>query len=62
MFSAVCFSVVIHGYYGLAGITDPQQLDDAKGFMMFWGFLGVIGVASGAGSWWLIRKQPEDGQ
>jgi hypothetical protein len=30
--------------------------------MMFWAFLGAIGVASGAGSWWLIRNQPEDRQ
>jgi len=57
IFAAVCFSVVIHGYYGLAEITDPKQLDDAKGFMMFWAFLGAIGVASGAGSWWLIRNE-----
>jgi hypothetical protein len=56
----VCFSVVIHGYYGLADITDPKVLADAKGFMMFWAFLGAIGVACGAGSWWLIRNQPED--
>jgi len=54
--------VVIHGYYGLGGITDAQQLEDAKGFMMYWAFLGVIGVACGAGSWWLIRDQPENGE
>ncbi|HXI37471.1 MAG TPA: hypothetical protein VNH80_11220 [Burkholderiales bacterium] len=60
IFAAVCFAVVIHGYYGLGDIADPQQLADAKGFMMFWAFLGAIGVASGAGSWWLIRKQAED--
>ena len=53
---------MIQGYYGLDGITDPQQRDDAKGFMMFWGFLGTIGIVCGAGSWWLIRNQPEDGR
>ena len=58
----MCFAVVIHGYYGLDDLKDPQQLADARGFMMFWAFLGAIGVASGAGSWWLIRNQPEDGK
>jgi len=56
----VCFGVALTGYQALDGITDPTQLSDAKGFAMFWAFLGVIGVACGAGSWWLIRQQPEE--
>ena len=60
IFAAVCFGVAINGYLSLGEIADPTQLSDAKGFIMFWAFLGSIGVASGAGSWWLIRNQPED--
>ena len=56
VFSLVCFAVAITGFTSLEGITDPAQLSDAKGFAAFWAFLGVVGVAIGAMTWWVVRE------
>ncbi len=60
VFSLVCFGVAIQGFTSLDGISDPEQLADAKGFAWFWAFLGAVGVASGLGSHWIARTAKED--
>jgi hypothetical protein len=55
IFAAVCFSVAITGFSSLGEITDPVQLSDAKGFAMFWAFLGSVGVLFGALGVWIAR-------
>ena len=61
IFAAVCFSVAITGFVSMGDIQDATQLSDAKGFAWFWAFLGLVGVACGAGSHWIARTQKEDG-
>ena len=60
IFASVCLGVAIKGFMSLDDIADPTQLADAKGFAGFWAFLGVVGVACGAGSLWIARTQKED--
>jgi hypothetical protein len=60
LFAVACFCVAITGFTSLGEITDAQQLDDARGFAWFWAFLGVVGVAIGAASAWIVRTQEDD--
>jgi hypothetical protein len=60
IFVVVCFGVAITGYSSLGDIADPVQAADAKGFALFWAFLGTIAVALGAGSLWLLKTGKRD--
>lgn len=51
VFALVCFGVAAHGFISLREITDPQLASDAKGFALFWAFLGAVA----AGIAWLSR-------
>ena len=61
IFALVCFGVAIKGFTSIGEITDPVLKADAKGFAWFWAFLGMVGVAFGALSLWIIRTQKDDG-
>ena len=57
IFALVCFGVAISGLNAIGEMTDPVQIADARGFAMFWAFLGFIAVIMGAVSWWIVRTQ-----
>jgi hypothetical protein len=59
LFALVCFGVAITGFSSLGEMTDPVQRADARGFAWFWAFLGTIGVAFGAVSFWIVRTQKD---
>lgn len=56
-FALICLGFAVHGFVQTGEITDPQQLADARGYVMFWLFLFAIAVASGVLSWWLMAEQ-----
>ena len=58
-FAFVCLCVAWSGFSALGEITDPQTLEDARGFAWFWLFLAGVGAAAGVGSWWLVRHSPD---
>ena len=60
VFAVVCYGVALQGYLSLDEIADPQQLSDAKGFALFWAFLGTIGVVFGALGVWIVRTSREE--
>ena len=60
IFASVCFGVAVQGFMSLEELTDPAQRSDAKGFALYWAFLGVIGLACGALSWWIMRTEGKD--
>ena len=62
VFTVLCYGVAITGFTSLAGITDPAQAADAKGFAWFWTFLGTVALACALGAWWVVRSTPTDGQ
>ncbi len=59
IFAIICFSVAITGFNALGSITDPVQAADAKGFAMFWAFLGAIAVVFGALGVWMVRTHKD---
>ena len=56
-FAIICFGVAITGFVSVGDLTDAAQTADAKGYALFWTFLGAIAVATGTVSWWLLRTQ-----
>ena len=57
IFAAVTLSVAVSGFIGLRDITDPTQAADARGFALFWTFLGAIAIGLGSLAWWIERSQ-----
>ena len=60
IFAIICLGVAMTGFTSLAGIADPTQLADAKGFAWFWAFLGIVAAAFGLLAWWMVRTQKHD--
>jgi hypothetical protein len=56
-FTLLCLGVAVNGMFSLGEITEEAQLSAARGFIGFWLFLALISVASGAGCWWLMKRQ-----
>jgi hypothetical protein len=57
IFAIACFAVAISGFSSLGELQDPVQVSDARGFAIFWAFLGSIGAALGGISWWIAKTQ-----
>ena len=53
----VSLAVAVSGFIGLGDITDPTQASDARGFALFWAFLGAIAIGLGSLAWWIERSQ-----
>jgi hypothetical protein len=51
IFAAICLGVAITGFTSLGNLTDPQAIEDAKGFAWFWAFLGSVALALGLLAW-----------
>lgn len=60
IFAVACFCVAVLELNAIGEMTDPAQIADAKGYAMFWTFLGVVAVVMGALSVWIIRTQKND--
>jgi hypothetical protein len=60
IFAAICLVVAITGFTSLSDITDPAQLDDARGFAWFWAFLASVAIGLGLLAWWLTRDRRQD--
>lgn len=52
-----CFFGTYKGLSALPGIADPAMLKDAKGFAIFWAFLGVVFLGISVLSW---KSMPAD--
>jgi hypothetical protein len=57
IFAVACFAVSIAGFSAIGELKDPAQISDARGFAMFWAFLGLVAVALGAVSVWMVKTQ-----
>jgi hypothetical protein len=47
----------VFGWLQLGDMPPGQERDDARGYVMFWMFLGAIGVACAMVSWWIARTE-----
>jgi hypothetical protein len=59
-FAVLCLCFAINGFMSLGGITDPEQLSDARGFAWFWTFLASVAIVFGLLSWWIMRTGREE--
>ena len=57
VFAVVCFGVAYDGFAHLDAMSDDAARSDARGFALFWLFLGAVGLASGFASWWTIHHE-----
>ena len=55
--AVLCLGVAITGFTSLGGITDPDQIADAKGFAWFWTFLASVAIGLRLLALWLTRTQ-----
>lgn len=60
LFALVCFGVAVKGFLSMGDIADAKTLSDARGFALFWAFLGTVGAVFAGISWWMIRTHKED--
>ena len=60
IFGAVSIAYAIYGFVSLGDIADPAQASEARGFVLFWVFLGSIAIVLGALAWWIERAQRKD--
>jgi hypothetical protein len=59
LFAIFCFGFAFSGFLSLDGITDPEQLADARGFVWFWTFLGSVAVLFGLIGVWIVCTQSD---
>jgi hypothetical protein len=57
VFGALSLAYAVYGFVSLGDIADPAQASDARGFVLFWTFLGSIAVGLGLLAWWIERAQ-----
>ena len=55
-FAALCIAYGLVGFNSIDADTAASLRDDARGYAWFWIFMGGIGLACAAGSWWLLRE------
>ena len=60
IFAIACFAVAISGFTSIGELQDPAQISDARGFAMFWAFLGLVAVALGGVSVWIVKTQKHE--
>ena len=55
IFAIFCLGYAFAGFSSLDAMVNDAARADARGFAMFWLFLGVIGVAMAIVSWWMTK-------
>jgi hypothetical protein len=58
--AAICLGVAISGFSSLGEIADPATAADARGFALFWAFLGGVAIVLGVLAWWIARNDKKD--
>ena len=60
LFAFLCLGYAAYGFMSLGELTDEKMISDARGFAFFWAFLGAIGLAFAAVSWWIAKTEKGD--
>ena len=61
-FAAMCIAYGVVGFTSIDADATAAMREEGRGFAWFWIFLGSIGLACAAGSWWLLRSDTETGE
>ena len=59
IFAVFCLGYAFVGLSSLDAMADDAARADARGFALFWLFLGLIGIAAAITSWWMVRHTDE---
>ena len=60
VFALFCLAYAYSGFSSLDAMSDDAARGDARGFALFWLFLGVVGLVMAVISWWIVKQ--EDGR
>jgi hypothetical protein len=60
VFAAICLYVGFDGLANLDAVADDASRSDARGFALFWLFLGAVALACAIASWWILRHEGSD--
>jgi hypothetical protein len=55
IFALACLCFAAQGLMALDEIKDATVAADSRGYAYFWGFLGLVGLAIAAATWWISR-------
>jgi len=55
VFALFCLGYAFAGFSSMDGMADDATRADARGFALFWLFLGVIGIVMAIVSWWMVK-------
>ena len=55
VFALFCLGYAFAGFSSIDGMADDAARADARGFALFWLFLGVIGIVMAIVSWWMVK-------
>ena len=55
VFALFSLGYAFSGFSSLDGMADDAGRADARGFALFWLFLGVVGVVMAIVSWWIAK-------
>lgn len=61
IFAVLCLGYGLNGLWHISELSDETARSDARGFAMFWLFLGAISVVAAIVSWWMVKNDPGDG-
>jgi hypothetical protein len=59
IFALFCLGYAFSGLSSLDAMADDAARADARGFALFWLFLGLIGIAAAIISWWMVRHSED---
>lgn len=57
--SLACFGLAFRGLVSLRAVTDPEALQNARGYAWFTVFLGAVFLLIAILTWRMARQEPE---
>jgi hypothetical protein len=60
VFAALCVAYALFGFSSIDAGMPAQQQTDSRGYVWFWTFMGLIGLALAVVAQWMIRNPPDD--
>jgi hypothetical protein len=59
VFALFCLGYAFSGFSSLDGMADDAARADARGFALFWLFLGAVGIVMAIVSWRMVKGADE---
>ena len=59
VFAIFCLGYAFSGFSSLDAMAEEAARGAARGFAIFWLFLGSVAIAIGIASWWMIKHSDD---